>query len=89
MHVSFVDVHEGRAERPWDLTSVFNGPRLLKELARQNFRLWLVWVAHRGNRALVRCRIDCKATDVWQGLVDWNSLILQVGFLLDLAFFCL
>ena len=89
MHVSFVDVHEGRAERPWDLTSVFNGPNLLKKLAWQNFGLGLVRVAHRDNRALVRCRIDCKAADVWQGLVDWSSLILQVGFLLDLAFFCL
>ena len=89
MHVSFVDVHEGRAERPWDLTSVFNGPNLLKKLAWQNFGLGLVRVAHRDNRALVRCRTDCKAADVWQGLVDWYSLILQVGFLLDLAFFCL
>lgn len=89
MHVSFVDVHEGRAERPWDLTSVFNGPNLLKKLAWQNFGLGLVRVAHRDNRALVRCRTDCKAADVWQGLVDRNSLILQVGFLLDLAFFCL
>ena len=89
MHVSFVDVHEGRAERPWDLTSVFNGPNLLKKLAWQNFRLGLVRVAHRDNRAQVRCRTDCKAADVWQGLVDWNSLILQVGFLLELTFFCL
>lgn len=89
MHVSFVDVHEGCAERPWDLTSVFNGPRLLKKLARQNFGLGLIRVAHRDNRALVRCRIDCKAVDVWQGLANWIGLIFKVEFLLGLAFFCL
>lgn len=89
VHVSFVNVHEGRAEGPWDLASVLNGPRLLKKLARRNFRLGLVGVALPDNRALVRYRTDCEAAYARQGFGEWIGVTLKLKFLLDLTFFCL
>ena len=82
LHVSFVNVYEGCAQRPCNRTSIFNSPSLWKQLSWQNLRLRLVGVAHRDNLALVRWRADCKAVNIWHGLVDWISLVLKIWLLL-------